>query len=49
MGNEFNIEGKEEDAIVFEPRKLDEKDFSKKLNQSKLGKHEMDELFLLDE
>ncbi|GEM_PF-4650830 len=49
MDNEFNIKSNEEEAIAFEPRKLDEKDFSKKLNQSKLGKHEMDELFLLDE
>jgi len=49
MGNEFNMERNEEEAIVFEPRKLDEKDFSKKLNQQKLGKHEMDELFLLEE
>ena len=33
---------------TLDDRKLDEKDFGKKLNQPKLSKHESDELFLME-
>jgi len=36
------------DNIDFEPKKVDEETFSKRLNQQKLSKHELDELFLME-
>ena len=32
----------------FEPKEIDESEFSKKLNQQKLSRHELDEMFLLE-
>jgi hypothetical protein len=38
-----------DDGISFEePKKVDEETFSKRLNQPKLNKHEMDDLFLME-
>ncbi|MBI4150131.1 hypothetical protein HY488_01875 [Candidatus Woesearchaeota archaeon] len=48
MGEDVNFETTDDDSPIFEPRKLDEKDFNKKLNQQKLSKHELDELFLIE-
>lgn len=48
MDDEFDFETKDDNTSSFEPKKLDEKDFSKRLNQQKLSKFEMDEMFLTE-
>ena len=48
MDDDFEIEEEMVYTHDTNERKFDEKDFSKKLNQPKLNKHEMDDLFLLE-
>ena len=36
----------DEDIVDFEPEKIDENIFARKINQTRLSKHEMDDLFL---
>lgn len=48
MNDECDFETQDDNTRAFEPKKLDEKDFSKRLNQQKLSKFEMDEMFLTE-
>ncbi len=48
MDEDSSSDFETDDIADFEPKKFDEKDFNKRLNQQKLSKHELDEMFLMD-
>ncbi len=51
MDQDNNQEKDDAEGMVvydFEEKKLDEEGFARKLNQPKLNRHEMDEMFLFE-